>query len=107
MQVTVMYIFPQVCKNVVVAGLAVVIQDDRTVTEDDLASNFFLRPEDIGQNVRDTFNVWARVTVMEESSPGHSLCSCRCAACGGRTAACPGFESPRGSPCAHRAPSRF
>jgi len=38
----------EVVKNIVLAGISVVIQDDKMVRYDDLASNFFLTPEDIG-----------------------------------------------------------
>ena len=41
----------EVCKNLVLAGMNVVIQDHKTVTELDVGVQFFLRREDIGKNV--------------------------------------------------------
>jgi len=38
----------EVVKNIVLAGINVVLYDRGNVTPDDLASNFFLRPEDVG-----------------------------------------------------------
>ena len=42
---------PEVVKNIVLAGVSVTIQDDKNVTANDLASNFFLSKDDIGSNI--------------------------------------------------------
>lgn len=42
----------EVCKNLVLAGVSVVIQDSAPVTSADLGGNFFLTAADIGKNVR-------------------------------------------------------
>lgn len=41
----------QVCKNLVLSGVNVTIQDPAVVSESDLSSNYFLTEEDIGENV--------------------------------------------------------
>jgi len=43
----------EICKNVVLAGVSVAIQDSAIVEEQDLGANFFLRNEHVGKNVRD------------------------------------------------------
>eukprot|EP00940_MAST-03C_sp_MAST-3C-sp2_P001442 g1442.t1 len=41
----------EVCKNLVLAGISVTIQDDKRVTKEDLGgAQFFLKPEDLGKN---------------------------------------------------------
>ena len=40
----------EVCKNLVLAGISVTIQDSACVTAADLGAQFFLSPEDIGKN---------------------------------------------------------
>jgi molybdopterin/thiamine biosynthesis adenylyltransferase len=42
---------PEVVKNIVLAGVGVVVVDHRTVMESDLAYNFFLTDHDLGKNV--------------------------------------------------------
>lgn len=42
---------PEVVKNIVLAGVSVTIQDDRNVTPNDLAFNFFLSKDNIGSNI--------------------------------------------------------
>lgn len=41
----------QTCKNLVLAGINVTVQDTATVTHEDLASQFFLTDADVGKNV--------------------------------------------------------
>lgn len=40
----------EVCKNIVLAGVNITIQDDSAVSAEDLSSNFFLRAGDVGQS---------------------------------------------------------
>ena len=40
----------EVCKNIVLAGVNITIQDDSAVSVHDLSSNFFLRAGDVGQS---------------------------------------------------------
>lgn len=42
---------PEVCKNLVLAGMNVVVQDERIVDQHNLMSNFLLRSEDCGSSV--------------------------------------------------------
>jgi len=42
---------PEVVKNIVLAGVSVTIQDDKNVTANDLAFNFFLSIDNIGSNI--------------------------------------------------------
>lgn len=45
----------EVAKNLVLAGIgSLTIQDNQTVTEDDLGAQFFITEQDIGKNVRCT-----------------------------------------------------
>lgn len=40
----------EVCKNLVLAGIALTVRDHRSVAESDVSYNYFLRSEDLGQN---------------------------------------------------------
>lgn len=40
----------EVCKNLILAGVTLTVRDHRTVVIDDVAFNYFLRPEDVGKN---------------------------------------------------------
>jgi ubiquitin-like 1-activating enzyme E1 A len=42
----------EIAKNTILAGINVVIQDDKVATLADSGSNFFLSDSDVGQNVR-------------------------------------------------------
>lgn len=41
----------QVCKNIVLSGINVTVQDTAVVSEEDLAAQFFLTAADVGKNV--------------------------------------------------------
>lgn len=52
----------EICKNLVLAGVgALTIMDNGTVTEEDLGAQFFLRQEDVGKNVCQRRNSFAKV----------------------------------------------
>jgi molybdopterin/thiamine biosynthesis adenylyltransferase len=46
----------EVVKNVVLAGMNIVIQDSATVCMQDLSHNFFVSAADVGRNVRSTYS---------------------------------------------------
>jgi ubiquitin-like 1-activating enzyme E1 A len=54
----------EVVKNIVLAGISVVLCDRGNVSSDDLASNFFLRPDDVGRP-----RVNAALTRVQEYNP--------------------------------------
>lgn len=65
---------PEVVKNVVLAGVSVVLLDQRTVDESDLAYNYFLKNDDVGNNVAEAacpriqeLNSFASVSVEKRS----------------------------------------
>jgi len=41
----------EICKNLVLGGVSVTIQDAEAVLEEDLGANFFLKPDAVGSNV--------------------------------------------------------
>lgn len=43
----------EVCKNLILAGVSLTVRDHRTVVIDDVAFNYFLKPEDVGKNRAD------------------------------------------------------
>jgi molybdopterin/thiamine biosynthesis adenylyltransferase len=45
----------EVVKNIVLAGMNIVIQDSAVVRKEDLAHNFFVSSDDAGKNVRTPF----------------------------------------------------
>mmetsp|Transcript_35171 Transcript_35171/g.43399 ORF Transcript_35171/g.43399 Transcript_35171/m.43399 type:complete len:334 (+) Transcript_35171:170-1171(+) len=54
----------ELCKNLILAGISVTIQDSDTVKPEDLGTQFFLREEDIGKN-----KVEASQARMQELNP--------------------------------------
>jgi ubiquitin-like 1-activating enzyme E1 A len=40
----------EVCKNLVLAGIPLTLRDHRLVSDDDVAFNYFVRPEDVGKS---------------------------------------------------------
>jgi hypothetical protein len=55
-------------KNIVLAGMNIVIQDSAVVRKEDLAHNFFVSADDAGKNVRISLKVFFRTFCPQSSS---------------------------------------
>lgn len=59
----------EVVKNVVLAGMNIVIQDSETVCMQDLSHNFFVSSADVGRNVRSTYCHAVALQNLRTSNP--------------------------------------
>ena len=73
----------QTCKNLVLAGINVTVQDTALVTHADLASQFFLTEADVGKNVRAHVVCMAQGVALPVHRPCVRACGLATAACGG------------------------